>query len=222
MRDCKKEQVEPENNLPELLAAWRDDFRNVVSKFEIARARIKQFEEAELRQGKTRLELDQLESELATCKDKMKRLSLQTISMKSLEASGKLKDRKIRLLEQERLEATRFYSATIDELRSNLEKKTKRINQLETSIHRHEETLAKFQQHLATLRKMYAVSRSAENYDDEKTQVIEARNDVMSSSTQPDPSGFDEFQVESAEEFLKTQVINMREPLLKARRSAGK
>ena len=222
MRDCKKEQVEPENNLPELLAAWRDDFRNVVSKFEIARARIKQFEETELRERKTRLELDQLESELATCKENMKRLSLQTISMKSLEASGKLKDRKIRLLEQERLEATRSYSATIDELRSNLEKKTKRINQLETSIHRHEETLAKFQQHLATLRKMYAVSRSAEKSDDEKTQVIEAGNDVMSSSTQPDSSGFDQFQVESAEEFLKTQVINMREPLLKASRSAGK
>jgi len=222
LKECRKKPAAHENDLSDLLAGWRDDFRTVVSEFEAARARIRELEQTELRESELKLEIEELQAKLARYGDKIKRLSLQATAAKSLETFGKLKDRKISFLEQERLETAKSYSAIIDDLRDNLQEKNKRIFQLENSIHRHEQTLASFQQHLATLRRMYAEFRSAENSDNDKTQVIEDGRDVTAGPTQSDPVSFDEFQVMGAEEFLKTQVINMKEPLLKARTSSGK
>ena len=91
-------------------------------------------------------EIERLASELATTEKINQGLRRKLNAMKDFEADSKLKDRKITLLEKERLEAQRTSSVKIRDLERRLSGRLDVIEKLEATIKRHQKSMANFQQ----------------------------------------------------------------------------
>ncbi len=127
-----------------------------------------------------------------------------------------------------RIEAARAKSVEVSELRKRLDQKARIIEDLQASRRRHEATMANFRQHFSILQAKIADLRSARQDANAPTQDSETSR--VATKASPPLSGEDlaEFQILEAAEFLETmvieetQMIDMKKPLLEARRATGK
>lgn len=165
------------------------------------------------------LELERLTLELVSKQDLILELRRKLGTMDDLEASGKLKDRKITRLEQERIETADVESEKIIYLEAILKQKAEVISGLQTSLRRQENAMVKIQQDFSDLRQQYASLRLDGQAATATTQQIVEESGIAPNSASSERIAPEESKIQEAQDFLKTEKIDMRDPMLQAQRA---